>query len=188
MSTASAVAPVPEIEPVASPPPIIVPKSPRGRKRYLILAVVTVAATLAGLWAWQARRRERGAAAGSLTASTAKVERRTFVRTLRLSGTLEAVRSYSVLAPRLTGGDYGQMVLTKLTPGGTRVKKGDLLAEFDREAQLKNFIWTSRRSSGTWKSDRLQEGRAGGGARPRRHRTEAGRGRGGHGETGSAAQ
>ena len=140
MSTASAVAPVPEIEPVASPPPIIVPKSPRGRKRYLILAVVTVAATLAGLWAWQARRRERGAAAGSLTASTAKVERRTFQRTLRLSGTIEAVRSYSVLAPRLTGGDYGQMVLTKLTPGGTRVKKGDLLAELDREAQLKNYL------------------------------------------------
>ena len=72
--------------------------------------------------------------------TTAKVERRTFVRTLRLSGTVEAVRSYSVLAPQLTGGDYGSMILTKLTRGGTRVKKGDPLAEFDREAQLRNFM------------------------------------------------
>jgi multidrug efflux pump subunit AcrA (membrane-fusion protein) len=140
MSTASAVAPVPEVKPAASPPPVIVPKPPHGRKRHLILAAVIVVGILAGLWAWQARRRERGAAAGSVTASTAKVERRTFQRTLRLSGTIEAVRSYSVLAPRLTGGDYGQMVLTKLTRGGTRVKKGDLLAELDREAQLKNYL------------------------------------------------
>jgi multidrug efflux pump subunit AcrA (membrane-fusion protein) len=93
-----------------------------------------------GLWAWHARSSTRNGAAAGVTISTAKVERRAFVRTLRLSGTVEAVRSYSVLAPRLTGGDYGSMVLTKLTRGGTRVKKGDPLAEFDREAQLKTFL------------------------------------------------
>jgi HlyD family secretion protein len=95
---------------------------------------------VAGLWGWHTRKAGPGATTGRASISTAKVERRAFVRTLRLSGTLEAVHSYSVLAPRLTGGDYGQMIVTKLIRGGTRVKKGDLLAEFDREAQLKNFM------------------------------------------------
>jgi multidrug efflux pump subunit AcrA (membrane-fusion protein) len=106
----------------------------------LIFASIAVVAIVVGLWAWHARQGRRAETAGGATISTAKVERRTFVRVLRLSGTVEAVHSYGVLAPRLTGGDFGQMILTKLTRGGTRVKKGDLLAEFDREAQLKNFI------------------------------------------------
>ena len=135
---ATETAPAPRLEPPPPPPPLPSRKAPP-QKLYVAIASVAVIAIVAGLWAWHARRGER-AEAGSATLSTAKVERRTFVRTLRLSGTLEAVHSYSVLGPRLTGGDYGQMILTKLTRGGTRVKKGDLLAEFDREAQLKNFM------------------------------------------------
>jgi multidrug efflux pump subunit AcrA (membrane-fusion protein) len=106
----------------------------------LIFSSIAVVAVVLGLWGWHARQGRRAETAGGATISTAKVERRTFVRVLRLSGTVEAVHSYSVLAPRLTGGDFGEMILTKLTRGGTRVKKGDMLAEFDREAQLKNFI------------------------------------------------
>jgi multidrug efflux pump subunit AcrA (membrane-fusion protein) len=106
----------------------------------MILASLALGAIVACLWAWHAHKGQRAETAAGATISTVRVERRSFVRTLRLSGTLEAVRSYSVLAPRLTGGDFGQMILTKLTRGGTRVKKGDLLAEFDREAQLKNFL------------------------------------------------
>ena len=122
------------------PPPVVAPGPPRARGLYVIFASVTVVAIIVGLWAWHASNGRRAETAGGATISTAKVERRTFVRTLRLSGTVEAVRSYSVLAPRLTGGDFGQMVLTKLTRAGTRVKKGDPLAEFDREAQLKTFM------------------------------------------------
>ena len=133
-------APGPEVKPPPLPPPAVAPKPPRARLLYIIFASVVVVAMIVGLWAWHARSGTRNGAAAGVTISTAKVERRAFVRTLRLSGTVEAVRSYSVLAPRLTGGDYGSMVLTKLTRGGTRVKKGDPLAEFDREAQLKNFI------------------------------------------------
>ncbi|HXX22470.1 MAG TPA: HlyD family efflux transporter periplasmic adaptor subunit [Terriglobia bacterium] len=122
------------------PPPHIAPRTPRERGLYVITASIAAVAIVVGLWAWHAREGRRIEPAGRATISAVKVERRTFVRTLRLSGTVEAVVSYSVLAPRLTGGDFGQMILTKLTRGGTRVKKGDLLAEFDREAQLKNFI------------------------------------------------
>lgn len=138
--TATEVAPVPVVEPPPLPPPVAAPEPPRERVLYAIFASAAVVAIIVGLWAWHARKGRRAETAGAATISTAKVERRSFVRTLRLSGTVDAVRSYSVLAPRLTGGDFGSMVLTKLTRGGTRVKKGDLLAEFDREAQLKTFL------------------------------------------------
>ncbi len=134
------VVPVPEIAPPPPPPPVVFPEPPRERRIFVIIASLVVVAIVVGVWAWHAHKSGRAATNGATTISTVKVERRAFVRTLRLSGTVEAVRSYSVLAPRLTGGDYGQMVLTKLIRGGTRVKKGDLLAEFDREAQLKNFL------------------------------------------------
>ena len=133
------VAPAPEVEPPL-PPPVVAPEPPHARLIYNTLASLVVLAMIAGLWAWHARRGARPGPNAGTTISTATVERRAFVRTLRLSGTVEAVRSYSVLAPRLTGGDFGQMILTKLTRAGTRVKKGDLLAEFDREAQLKTFM------------------------------------------------
>ncbi len=134
------VAPVPEVEPPPLPPPVVAPEPPRVRLHYAIFASLAVVAIIVGLWAWHARQGARAGAVAGVTITTAKVEWRAFVRTLRLSGTVEAVRSYSVLAPRLTGGDFGQMILTKLTRGGTRVKKGDPLAEFDREAQLKAFM------------------------------------------------
>jgi len=130
----------PTVAPAPSSPPPARPEPPRERKLYMILASVAVVAIVLGLWAWHARQGRRAETAGGATINTAKAERRTFVRVLRLSGTVEAVHSYAVLAPRLTGGDFGSMVLTKLTRGGTRVKRGDQLAEFDREAQLKTFM------------------------------------------------
>jgi multidrug resistance efflux pump len=57
--------------------------------------------------------------------------------TLRLQGTIEPVRSHAVIVPRLTGGGTGALVIVHLAKPGTRVKKGDLLIEFDRQAQLK---------------------------------------------------
>jgi multidrug efflux pump subunit AcrA (membrane-fusion protein) len=136
----AATAPLPTVERPPLPPPVVAPEPPRERVLYVIFASVAVVAIVVGLWAWHARKARRAETAGGATISTAKVERGSFVRTLRLSGTVAAVHSYSVMAPRLTGGDFGQMILTKLTRGGTRVKKGDLLAEFDREAQLKTFM------------------------------------------------
>ena len=133
-------APLPAAEPPLLSPPPPTPKPPRAQWLFAVIASLAILALVAGVRAWRTRQAapaETGTRAG---VSTAKAERRTFVRTLRLSGTLEAVHSYSVLAPRLTGGDFGQMIVTKLIRAGTRVKKGDLLAEFDREAQLKNFL------------------------------------------------
>jgi hypothetical protein len=87
--------------------------------------------------------------AGGASLRTAKVERRDFVHTLRIHGVVEAVKFHAVAAPRLAGqsgpgggggGGGSNMVITRLIPAGTRVKPGDLLAEFDRQAQTKNYL------------------------------------------------
>jgi HlyD family secretion protein len=57
---------------------------------------------------------------------------------VRLHGTVEPVRSYPVLAPRLTGAGSNSVVIVRLAQAGAHVRKGDLLVEFDRQAQEKN--------------------------------------------------
>ena len=56
---------------------------------------------------------------------------------LRLHGLVEPVRSHPVVVPRLAGSGTGTLVVVRLAKPGTRVKRGDLLIEFDRQAQIK---------------------------------------------------
>jgi len=56
---------------------------------------------------------------------------------LRLQGSVEPVRSHPVIVPRLTGSGTGTLVIVHLVKPGTRVKRGELLIEFDRQAQIK---------------------------------------------------
>ena len=60
--------------------------------------------------------------------------------TLRLTGRTEAVQSESIVAPQIAGENVGALTVTFLAPAGSRVKKGDLLAEFDRTAQMRSFL------------------------------------------------
>ncbi len=71
---------------------------------------------------------------------TLRVERGNFLRTVRLHGTVEAVQSFPVIAPRLSGQAMTTMVITKLVKNGARVRKGDVLVEFDRQNQMKNVL------------------------------------------------
>lgn len=60
-------------------------------------------------------------------------------RTIRATGTIEAVRAYTVQAPRIEGqaqGPQSRLTLVRLAPNGTKVKEGDVLAEFDRTSQV----------------------------------------------------
>ncbi len=59
---------------------------------------------------------------------------------LRLKGTTEAVQSRAILAPVLEGQQVNTLTLVRLAPAGIRVKRGDLLAEFDRQAQMRDFF------------------------------------------------
>jgi HlyD family secretion protein len=66
------------------------------------------------------------------------IKRGDLLRTIRVTGSTEAVHAYVVQAPRLAGGG-ARMVLVHLARAGTPVHKGDVLAEFDRQEQLKQF-------------------------------------------------
>lgn len=61
-------------------------------------------------------------------------------RTLRLKGTTEAVRMRGILAPTLSGQFVATLTITRLIPSGSQVKKGDLLVEFDRQSQMREYI------------------------------------------------
>ena len=55
---------------------------------------------------------------------------------VRLAGTVEAVRAFSVNVPRLTGQSSNvPLVITRLAAGGARVEAGDVLVEFDPQEQ-----------------------------------------------------
>jgi HlyD family secretion protein len=61
-------------------------------------------------------------------------------RILRLKGTTEAVQSRAILAPLLAGQQLPTLTVIRLAPAGARVKPGDVLVEFDRQAQMKDFV------------------------------------------------
>jgi HlyD family secretion protein len=92
--------------------------------------------------------RSRVLAAGVLASATlssvsgAQIQPPPSVATaVRLHGLVEPVRSFAVAAPRLAAGQPGapsQLVVMRLASSGQVVKKGDLLVEFDRHAQLKS--------------------------------------------------
>jgi multidrug resistance efflux pump len=61
-------------------------------------------------------------------------------RILRLKGTTEAVQARGILAPLLSGQTVSTLTIVRLAPSGSHVKPGDLLVEFDRQAQMRDFI------------------------------------------------
>lgn len=71
---------------------------------------------------------------------TFKVSRRDFVRSVRLSGTVEAVESTTIAAPRLAGPNSNSLVITRMVSPGSTVSPGDLIVEFDRQDQIKNSL------------------------------------------------
>jgi len=68
------------------------------------------------------------------------VQKAAATHTIRLKGTTEAIQSHDVLAPVLSGQQVGTLTITKLVAAGIRVKRGDLLVEFDRQAQVRDFL------------------------------------------------
>ncbi len=81
-----------------------------------------------------------GRAATNAEESIVRVERKNFIQSLRLNGATQASRSFVVLAPKLEGAQVGSMVITRLALAGTHVQKGDVLVEFDPQAQTKDYL------------------------------------------------
>ncbi|MGE5361460.1 MAG: efflux RND transporter periplasmic adaptor subunit [Bacteroidales bacterium] len=111
------------------------------KKRRLVrfLPLVGVAVLLTVVVAAAARyaavRPETGASAPAT--ATVRVSRGTFVRTVRVAGITEAVRATAAIAPRLAGQNSPSLVITRLVTGGSRVAAGEVLVEFDPQAQTR---------------------------------------------------
>lgn len=56
-------------------------------------------------------------------------------RQIRATGLVQAVRASTIQVPQILG-QNNRITLVKLVPNGTRVKKDDVLAEFDRNQQI----------------------------------------------------
>ncbi len=104
-------------------------------------AVLIIAAiAILSLNACSRRATETPRLGGAEVPKTVTVKRGNFRSTLRLSGSVSAVQSYKVLAPRLSGQYTPTMTITKIVRNGTRVRSGDVLVEFDRQSQLKGIL------------------------------------------------
>jgi len=136
MSTAPAeVTPDPDSlseQPGPLPEPSPDPPSPPRRLRWIALAALAIIVA-AGLYAML--RSHAPVATRTAQPSPGNPE-----QVLRLKGTTEAVQARSILAPQLAGEHFAAMTIIHLVPNGTKVHKGDLLVEFDRQAQMRDII------------------------------------------------
>jgi multidrug efflux pump subunit AcrA (membrane-fusion protein) len=104
-----------------------------------MIAALSVALAVAVVLAVLFLRASAGAHGGG-AASHSSLEPAAPPQTLRLKGMTAAVAARSIMAPLIAGQQVGTLTITKLVPSGTRVKQGDLLVEFDRQAQLRDSI------------------------------------------------
>ncbi|MCA1561878.1 MAG: HlyD family efflux transporter periplasmic adaptor subunit [Acidobacteria bacterium] len=108
-----------------------------------LLATTVLVAGMAALIYGRQRSGDQPQPASSRRQATATVVRRDFVRAVRLSGTVEAVESTTIAAPRLAGPagpTSNSLVITRLVRAGSTVSPGDLIVEFDRQDQIKNAL------------------------------------------------
>jgi multidrug efflux pump subunit AcrA (membrane-fusion protein) len=103
-------------------------------------AVFGVCVAVAGTAFLYARQPSGAAPDDGRRQGTVTVTRRDFVRAVRLSGTVEAVQSTTIAAPRLSGPSSNSLIITKLVRAGSTVSAGDLIVEFDRQDQIKNAL------------------------------------------------
>src|SRR5882672_11208958 len=135
MSTAPAEAPVsdplPE-QPGSQPEPTSRDQGPKRWRVWVIVAFLPLALGLVSTFAFRTRH----------PLSTKKVETtyQNPVEVLRLKGTTEAVEARAILAPLLAGQQIGTLTIIHLAPAGNKVKQGDLLVAFDRQAQMRDII------------------------------------------------
>jgi HlyD family secretion protein len=114
--------------------------APPSRPHHAIvwLAVLAVALGAAAVWRTGVVR-QAGAVAGL---RVAKVKIGRLEQTLRVAGTVSVAHPDIIVAPYMVGNRYISggtsfaLVLRKLAPPGSRVRKGDVIAEFDRESML----------------------------------------------------
>ena len=121
-----------EPRPELQEPPTLSPKRPRRSSIAIIASVVCIALVLA--WLLLSRPSTQ------VKPSTAQATAAAADDQIRIKGTTEAAQSRTIVVPSLAGQSVPVLTVTRLIVSGTRVKRGDLLAEFDRQAQVQDSI------------------------------------------------
>lgn len=116
----------------------IVPTPPKQRRTRLLVVLGLAVVAIATLLIRQGVKASPTQA--NVQAFVATVQRRDFVRSIRLNGTVEAINFLAIAPPRLSGPGMGSLVITKLAQSGSHVNKGDLLVQFDQQQQIKNAL------------------------------------------------
>ncbi|MBI1749933.1 MAG: HlyD family efflux transporter periplasmic adaptor subunit [Acidobacteria bacterium] len=120
------------------PPAALVPR--RGRIVASVAGAVALALVLWGVLSFRRVSAGGNASSPDSGGATLTLDRRDFVHTLRIHGTVEALDYRSVAAPRLSGPGGGQIIVTRLLSTGAKVKPGDVVIEFDRQSQERNAL------------------------------------------------
>jgi RND family efflux transporter MFP subunit len=113
-------------------------KSPEPHGNSKKILAIALVALIAIVWAFVHFRSTSAATSGGVRLATAA--RKDFVTTLRLTGTTAAVRARNVIVPTLKGSSLGTLVVTRVAHGGARVQQGEVLVEFDKQAQTKDYL------------------------------------------------
>jgi HlyD family secretion protein len=107
---------------------------------YVICACMAAAVIAGGFFMRASARTQESKSATGGASGTVTVKRQDFIRTLRLSGTVEAVQATTIATPRLAGQNNNSLVIMTLVRAGQAVRPGDLLVEFDRQEQIRNSL------------------------------------------------
>lgn len=108
-----------------------------GRKKWrnAALCAIIIAILFAAFLFWTSTfRKPPGIATHSQISSSSDN------KTVRLTGTTEAVQTRAIVVPILSGEHFAPLTVTKLIEGGTHVQAGQDLVEFDRQSQMREFI------------------------------------------------
>ena len=107
------------------------------KTKYVVAVLAVAAIVVAG---FTVRTRTAPQVSGAAAQGTTVVKRTDFVRSVRLTGTVEAVQATAITAPRLMGQNQNSLIIMRMINAGTTVKPGDPLVEFDRQEQLRNAL------------------------------------------------
>lgn len=126
----------------AQPPVQGTPAPPEGGgKGKWLIGLLIVAMLAGGVYYWQKQRAAQQQAAAVISVvRTAKVVTGDLESTLRLTGQTASQTAINVVAPKLIGPESGrELILLYMIPSGTRVKKGQVIAQIDGQS-LKDHV------------------------------------------------
>ena len=118
-----------------APPPKRAPEPPRSKKWLILAGVIAVVVLAAALWKTTSQPEPAKQPAVAATVKTAAVTTGNLERTVRIGGQTAAVQFANVTAPIMRGREASsEMILLFVSPGGSWVKKGQLVARIDGQS------------------------------------------------------